>query len=1134
MFKIDKFKFLTSLILLLLPLVASVPALAQSPSQPGIKMTLNNLQVAGDQITGSIGIDNLSELHYLELYYTVALYSPGITRNSTTNGKVTPTTSKGSLVSYKKDRIDLANKAKSQITFGTAYNKKLQSGNYSLSATVETSDGQILGTASATQAIQADNSGFVIDPLSCGVFVNGVDFNNSDGPVVKSSDKAYVECLVESLNQITQASSQVSYKIDYASRDLLNADSQDIKTYTGSEKVIFNPGEKKKLRFLIPSVETPQVYQAYIYLLDSAGNQVSAAAPFRWIVPGPSAFIKSVNLDKDSYKKDEVMKVSIEPLPSMDLYWQGRALTIKSASNSASLNSGTQLVGAKLKVIVQNKAGLSCGSKEQDLPEAKTATSWQMQVIDIPSSRDCDFPIVKTEISYQGQTLASLNKSMPVLVTPEIVKKQQTNRILWIVISVIIILAIAGAIIYKRRKGKGGSGLKTSETVTPTTSVPTKSSVPVALILGAGLIISSFVIKPALVIGQSATPSASIAASSSPVASASPWSCQLGQSNSCPLGYSCQSTCNGANCDTNNGLCRPTQSPSPAASAASSSLPSSSPVASASGGFKPPVNNPLSTPNISIKRGFIDSLNNFYPDDSYINYTNFVQVDPAGSSSVITDSGCGPIKLKLVGYSTNDFVCDNKKAGIRYLITIDGKPAQLSNVTSPDSNVTLSSAGPNSFDVWEIAGTRTADLDVTLAGGIPSGNHKIEVKVIGLGLTDMQHNGNFYSAVFTSSDNLSNKASLASLYPNYPGFPMDWTKIPDEHLNNCGANGECFGLLTHQWTCERVDMCNETCTDDLQCGKATDGCTSCVEGASGSKTCQKPPACNTSCTSPNQCLKAGDGCTACVTDATGANGTCKTPPACGSPCQVDSQCAQGCSACVNGSCQPPPACGSSCSTKADCSRAKDNCSECLEGSCTDFSDSMCKCDGIVADMSYPNSAFKFEAFGKVDGKDAQKAEIADVTFRMTKDNQVIAKSSPITPEVVQNDPSKVRFKAAWQTAPPQVSKNSTYRVFADVRCKPKRITAQADQNYSPAPALAAAPAQLPPKGLKLAMEGINKLFGGSNEKVNKITSKVLGMFATSTVNAQGTNLQLQTLNFVKLMDTDNCRFVMFKYDETLF
>lgn len=195
---------------------------------------------------------------------------------------------------------------------------------------------------------------------------------------------------------------------------------------------------------------------------------------------------------------------------------------------------------------------------------------------------------------------------------------------------------------------------------------------------------------------------------------------------------------------------------------------------------------------------------------------------------------------------------------------------------------------------------------------------------------------------------------------------------------------------------------------------------------------------------------------------------------------------------------------------------------------------------MVADMVYPSDSFNFEAFGKVEGADVKKAQIADVTFRLTKDNQVIAKSSPITPTVVESSANKLRVKATWSTPPPPVSKGSTYRVFADVRCKPKKIVASAKENFTPNPeALVSVKNQQierlkPPPGLKLIADTINNLSGNSNDRVKTFTSKLLSMFGASTVKAQTSNLQLRTLNFVKVLDTDNCRFVMFKYDETLF
>lgn len=375
--------------------------------------------------------------------------------------------------------------------------------------------------------------------------------------------------------------------------------------------------------------------------------------------------------------------------------------------------------------------------------------------------------------------------------------------------------------------------------------------------------------------------------------------------------------------------------------------------------------------------------------------------------------------------------------------------------------------------------------------------------------------------------------------------------------------------------------CNVSCSSNEFCATTPDGCTSCIAGTcqkcepkpaetrtlacppgqtgsitetrtwacpaaswsewtATSNTCTPPPACGDNCTSDSYCFGAPDGCTSCVPNNTGTGKVCSKPPVCGSSCVRDDQCIgdaakNGCTACVSGVCRTPPVCGSACTTKAECSGAKDGCSECMEGTCTDYNQNMCKCDGLTAELDYPNN-FKFEAFGKVEGADRAKAEIADITFRMTKDGgTVVAKSNPITPQIVENSDSKIRFKAAWQTAPPPVSPNSTYRVFADVRCKPKRIvSADAEKSTSPIAQTPEAETLPPPKGLVLLTDLINMAFGGNGE-VKAFTGKVLAQMSSPSPAPQAdTNLQLRTLNFVKLMDTNNCNFVRFKFDESLF
>jgi hypothetical protein len=196
---------------------------------------------------------------------------------------------------------------------------------------------------------------------------------------------------------------------------------------------------------------------------------------------------------------------------------------------------------------------------------------------------------------------------------------------------------------------------------------------------------------------------------------------------------------------------------------------------------------------------------------------------------------------------------------------------------------------------------------------------------------------------------------------------------------------------------------------------------------------------------------------------------------------------------------------------------------------------MCKCDGIVADLTYPSSAFKFEAFGKVTGTDVKKAEIADITFRMTKNEQTIAKSNPITPQIVENTADKVRFKGSWQTPPPPVDKNAVYQVFADVRCKPKKIVADASLGQ---PQIAQEVKQLPaPIGARLVAYVINqvgKFLGQGNDLISKDALAQLISSPLPSSNVGDPNLQLKTLNFIKMLNTDGCRALMWKYDETLF
>ena len=171
---------------------------------------------------------------------------------------------------------------------------------------------------------------------------------------------------------------------------------------------------------------------------------------------------------------------------------------------------------------------------------------------------------------------------------------------------------------------------------------------------------------------------------------------------------------------------------------------------------------------------------------------------------------------------------------------------------------------------------------------------------------------------------------------------------------------------------------------------------------------------------------------------------------------------------------------------------------------------MCKCDGFEAEvLEYPSDKpFVFNAFAKVEGTDISKANVESIQFKMSESDRnnpntgtVIAQSEALTPEIVSANSSKVRYKASWSLTPPTINPNKVYRVFSEIKCKPKTKSAVA---------------------------------GASDPK--QFQSKVMGV---STVNAQeaaspspnSRELQLTTLNLIDKTETDMCRFLMFEYDQ---
>lgn len=957
-------------------LVSVSSVAAQQSSPDGLKVEITDLKAANGVVTGNMIVKNMDSLYYQQLSYDLVLQTPGVTQAQNEGDSIITMTSQGMLVSYIHKDLALNAKEVKTIPFSLPYNEAFQSGIYTLVVNVTSRDGEVLAYNTNQISLRTQNNGLLINPLSCRLVVNGISYTTVDGPIIAPSDKATLNCFVtnQGNEQIT-----VSEGVDYAVRFLLNNPQAESKTYRHTSTYSFAAKEQKTVSFAIPQLKEPQVYEGYLYLLDGEEKRVSASVPFRWIVPGPSAHIQAVSLDKDAYKKDEKIVATVVAYPSMDLSWYQRPLV---GTDPATINTkyGTNLSNAKLVTTVTDSSGAVCGTKETTLPPTTKTGTWPKETVTMTAQADCLYPVVKAAVTYEKKTLASVAEGMPTAATPP-VKNSITQNIALFIGSVLVLLGvILGIWLYRRRKK------------------PLVTQIAIMFLLLGSIIGLS---KIDFVYGQ--TPSPTVAVT-------------------------------------------PTTT--------ITSTPTSTPTPTPIGTVKPPINSPISQTNIEMKRGITgNGVDVFVPDNYYANYSNFSQVDSAGSSSVLPDPQCaGGVALKLVGYSAQEFTCGNKASGIWYRISIDGQPAQLHSLSGNGSNIMQGRAGENSFYIWGgQPGGRTATLNANVPGGIKPGNHKIDVDVIGLGLTDHTHDGS-WNAVSTSIEDITNA-------------PADWS--------NCGGRTPCYGKLSYTWRCGPPPACNTACTTPADCDGAKDSCTACIPKASGTgKTCQKQ-ACNSRCETRDDCatdaVKNGNACTECVADATGIK-TCQPVPTatptptpvltCNRACTTASDCAKGvdgCSACIpndtgtGSSCKVPPACGTSCKKDSQCAGAKNGCSICGEaGKCTAFSADMCKCDGMDFQSAkgttfFPGDDVTFIAFGKVEGSNINVADLQSMTFSLyqstLKDpNKAtrIAQSTAITPTIVQNDANKVRYKVTWnQKIPATVPSGSLFRVQATIKCVAK-------------------------------------------------------------------------------------------------
>lgn len=199
----------------------------------------------------------------------------------------------------------------------------------------------------------------------------------------------------------------------------------------------FKAGEKKSFSLVLPLAQKPQTYVASLSFV--TGDISSNSIPVTYSIPGASATISNLSLDKDFYKRGETAALS--------LIWSG----------------STPNISAEVKLM--NSLGLNCAK-----PIEQAVTPATIEVL-IPITASCRDPHVVVALKDSSGTVLD-QKEFSATTT----STAGGDKTLFIVVIIFAALAIAG--IYLKRHKKS--------TIVPieNNSVPMRAILPIIVIAG--------------------------------------------------------------------------------------------------------------------------------------------------------------------------------------------------------------------------------------------------------------------------------------------------------------------------------------------------------------------------------------------------------------------------------------------------------------------------------------------------------------------------------------------------------------------------------------------------------------------------------------------------------------------------
>ncbi len=1066
------FAILSFILTLLISFLLFLPKTSQAQTQSvplvtsnelPVMIDLQNPQVTEGKINANLHFKNPNQSGINPTYFVAKLLGQDVVEVKYFNGKPLTTVYPGQLIAVQTSpNFDISPNQEKDIPFAQNFSTRLYTSKYKVQITVFTTNDKLVG--SKTFELDLNGSGTLLQLKNCKIVVDGVEYDPTLGPNVAPKGKVFGKCSVTNSTSSILTGFPTS---DYAVNSVTPSGNQ-VSSATEQSSISINSKSTQTITLSLPSLEKPQVYEALAYLKDNQGKELSQKVAFRWVVAGESANIRSINLDKNTYKKGETAKVTVGADPSMDLYWQKGGPTNTdplNASSSAFVHpkyQGTPLKNPVISVSIKDgKTGVDCGSSDYKVPFDPNQNTWPDQTIDVPIAADCQDPVVSATVKNEAGSDLATKEAKFLSFSASKANKDRNMKIIWILIGILLLAVVGGATYWFMRKRK-----RVPPPVTALLLLLT-----LAMWFANGKVNLNDGIFSTLITPVCANQAISI--SYQGIKGYRPGSCpgpdwlHQGQYEE-------------------NGQC------------------------------------------------VLDMVSGH---DS----TTYTSLD---TSAEIASVGGGGVSAHISG-QFNGYGCGNSQVGLIIRAFINGSQNGVSINGGPSKIVFPNIAGNGG------GGGTPFDTSITIASStLKCGPLDVRIEVVpfiqhaGLVASDLAEDAlltpaevpGWNSVVYTNRANCGGGGSCwATLQKNVDVGPCVACGAACTQAADCAyaANG-CVGCIGG--TCQKPPpACGTPCTAPADCNGAINGCTQCTDQGGGNKVCTAPPpACGTPCNTPADCNGAINGCTSCLQNPDGSgNKICRQQPSCGTACSTPATCLDaqdGCTKCVSGNCATCPpgmiydptqmkcACPNPGETNPHGVCDGDKCTSvnnCGVTECTTdkqcFAEEMCKCDGFEAtQLEYPSAKpFEFEAFAKVEGADITKATVEGIQFKMSESDKsnpnvgtIIAQSPMYTPDLVSSTPQKARFGAKWSLTPPQIKADKTYRVFADIKCVPKKK---------------------------------RQLSNAANP--NQYQSKLLGV---KSANAQESSpkpsptpdyLQLKTLNLVKKGQTDKCRFLFFEYNQ---